>query len=244
MNTMSPRLLLIEDDVVSCAFLREALSGLPAQVDAVASIGEARAQADSHGYALWLIDANLPDGDGCSALAALREAHPDTPALAITAQAQRDDFDRLCAAGFLEVLQKPITVAALQASVRRVLMPDATMTPAWHVGEKRPIWNEALALAAVGGRRESLLALRGLFLDELPKQRDAVLAACAARDSQAARAALHKLKAGCSFVGAVRLLQAVDQLSVAPLDAGNLELWKFAVADQLATAALTPDDVV
>jgi len=239
---MGPHLLLIEDDVVSRAFLHEALSGLPAQVDAVASIAEARVRVDLHGYALWLIDANLPDGDGCGALAALREAHPDTPALAITAQVHRDDFDRMCSAGFLEVLQKPITVAALQASVRRALRPEMLVAPAWHIGEKRPVWDEAQALSAVGGRRESLQALRGLFLEELPKQRDAVIAACAAGDVHSARAALHKLKAGCSFVGAVRLLQAVDRLSVAPLDPGNLQLWEFAVADQLATAALTPGD--
>ena len=57
---MKPRILLVEDDAVSRAFLAAAAEGLPATIDAVDSCAAARA-VQAHGD-LWLIDANLPDG--------------------------------------------------------------------------------------------------------------------------------------------------------------------------------------
>jgi len=118
MPGMNPRLLLVEDDEVSRAFLCEALSRLPAQVDAATGIAGARDLAAVAGHDLWLIDAHLPDGDGVLALARLRELNASTPALAITAEDDRVVLDALCAAGFREVLQKPVSVGLLPATVR------------------------------------------------------------------------------------------------------------------------------
>ena len=69
------------------------------------------------------------------------------------------------------------------------------------------MWDEARALAAIGGSRASLQALRKLFLDELPTLHQQVIDARAADDVQSMQAVLHKLKAGCGFVGAARLAQ-------------------------------------
>jgi CheY-like chemotaxis protein/HPt (histidine-containing phosphotransfer) domain-containing protein len=226
----APRLLLVEDDPTSQAFLRDALLALPANVDVAGDIAEARALAQAAPHALWIVDAHLPDGDGLDCLRVLRLVG-DTPALAITAGGNGDAFDALCAGGFLEVLAKPVPLALLQATVRR-LVGDAPRT-ALRVGEpgKLPVWDEARALAAIGGNPQALLALRGLFLGELPAARSAVEAAIAAGDGEAARAHLHKLQAGAGFVGAARLSRAIRALSGAPLDAGALEAFTWAVED-------------
>src|SRR5690606_26492213 len=70
-----PRILLVEDDPVTQAYLAAVLEALPATVDAVASAGEAMRAVSGGGrgtHALWLVDAHLPDADGAGLLARLR----------------------------------------------------------------------------------------------------------------------------------------------------------------------------
>jgi CheY-like chemotaxis protein len=231
LDRSAPRLLLVEDDPVSRSFLGEALAGLPAVVDLAQDIAQAVQLAAANPHALWLIDAHLPDGDGGDCLEALRELH-DVPALAITAGASRAELDDLCSRGFLEVLLKPVSIALLQATVRRLLgeRADSVREPR---GGKLPVWDEARALAAIGGSRASLQALRKLFLGELPALRAQLVDARAADDIQSMQAVLHKLKAGCGFVGASRLAQAVLALSKEPMDADALSRFGFAADDAL-----------
>ena len=226
-----PRLLLVEDDPVSSSFLSEALTALPAQVDTAADIAQALRRAAQHSHALWLIDAHLPDGDGNDCLKALR-AIRDTPALAVTAGASKDELDSLCANGFVEVLRKPVSIALLQGTVRRLLGECVEFEPEPDPG-KLPVWDEARALAAIGGSRLALQALRKLFLAELPSLREQILVAQRAGDAQSVRAVLHKLSASCGFVGAVRVARAVEALARTPMDAAALRRFDFAATDAL-----------
>lgn len=230
---MSIRLLLVEDDETSRYFLAEALRALPAEVDEAADIEQALRLASSTRHDLWLIDAHLPDGDGVSCLRSLRRSH-DTPALAITAGAAREELDQLCACGYLEVLLKPVSIALLHATVRR-LLGQAPASAAPHDEGKLPVWNEARALSAIGGNHGALLALRRIFLDELPDLRAQVLAAHQACDELALGAVLHKLKASCGFVGAIRLLGTVEALDRSRADARLAHEFADAVEDALSS---------
>lgn len=236
------RLLLVEDDAVSAAFLAQALAGLPARVDLAGNIAEAVALARAATHALWLVDAHLPDGDGLDCLRALRALH-STPALALTAGAPRAELDALCAGGYLEVLLKPVSVASLLGTTRRLLGRAGDDAGARLVGDgsgpgdgKLPAWADQAALAAIGGNRDSLGKLRRLFLEELPAMRAQLAAAHAAGDEEAVRALVHKLRASCGFVGARRLGAAVDALARTPLSAGALRDFDFAAEDSLAAA--------
>ena len=115
-----PRLLLVEDDPVSAVFLRDAATALPAEVDVAGSIADALVLAGSRRYDLYLIDANLPDGRGESLLQQLRERGIATPALAHTAARDTSIRERPLAAGFIDVLCKPLTVACLLYTSRCV----------------------------------------------------------------------------------------------------------------------------
>ncbi len=205
---MKPRLLLVEDDPVSLAFLSEAARALPAEVDCAASLAEALALASAHTYAAWLIDANLPDGSGSALLAILRErtAPPWPYALAHTADRQPEALAALRGAGFDAAVAKPLPVAEWQAAIRRGLGTEAGAS----------IWDDAQALRALHGNTDSMTMLRALFRTELPKQQASITAALATGDVTAAREELHRLKASCGFVGAAQLRQAVDALHAAP----------------------------
>ena len=210
----SPRLLLVEDDPASRMFLAGALEAMPAMVVAAGTAAEAlRRVADSPAFDLWLVDANLPDGTGAGLLRELRALDRATPALAHTAS-EGDALDALLAAGFAEVLVKPLPAAALQANVRRVLGLAGTSRvaePPMRCG-KLPVWDDDAATAALGGDPAHVAALRSLFLAELPRQRAVVLDGLDRGDTAAASAELHRLQAACGFTGAARLGAAVDAL--------------------------------
>ena len=208
-------LLLLEDDPVSRAFLVEVLAAVPARVDCADSCADAEASARAGGHALWLFDANLPDGSGADLLGRLRESGLTTPALALTAESFRERLLALSEAGFVDVLQKPITAAALLAAIRGHLPPAAAAA----ASPTSCTWDDAQALAAVGGRVESARALRRMFLDELPGQIECVQMAFAASDAATVRDQLHRLKASCGFVGAQGLLAAVNRFSTSMDDA-------------------------
>lgn len=206
MPAMNPRLLLLEDDPVSAAFLRQALVALPARVEHATRLASARALAHPD-QALWLFDVRLPDGDGGELLRELRQRGLQVPAMALTADHDAASHQRLRADGFARVMAKPLTGAELLAAVRECLRAPAEP------------WDETMAMAALGGNREAVRSLRALFLAELPDQADDIAAALAQGDAARAQAQLHRLKASCGFVGAGSLLEAVQALSRAPEDA-------------------------
>ena len=228
MNPNPPRVFLVEDDPVSAAFLRDAATALPARVDVAGSMAEAMELAATCSHDLYLVDANLPDGRGETLLQQLRDRGIVTPALAHTAA--RDDAirERLLAAGFIDVLCKPLGMAELHEALRRHL-PIAP--PACG---KQPNWDDGAALAALGGQQAHVDALRDLFLKELPGQRQRIEAAAAMSDQAAVRAELHRLAASCGFVGAARLADAVRGLQASPLDVQALQRLGFAIDDLLA----------
>ena len=228
-----PRVLLVEDDPVSASFLRDAASALPAQVDVAASIADALIMARHHPHDLYLIDANLPDGRGETLLQSLRDIGLATPALAHTAARDNGLGERMRALGFVGVLYKPLGVAELHHALRQHLPGIGPPAPS---GGKLPNWDDAGALAALGGQQLHVDALRGLFLQELPGQRDRIVAAAQAGDVAGVRGELHRLVASCGFVGAARLAQAVHVLQQAPLEREAGQQLQFAIVDLLASA--------
>jgi len=221
-----PWLLLVEDDPASAVFMTAAATPLPAQVCQADSLDEARALCAAHTFDLLLIDVNLPDGHGEDFLRELRDAGIATPALAHTADPDPALHARLRAAGFAEVLLKPIAATTLRAALRRHLPETAS-----------PIWDDTDALAALGGQAEHVQTMRDLFLAELPAQRQRIVQAAIHADVSALRAELHRLVASCGFVGARRLEQTVRRLQASLLDPDALRALEAAIEEQLTTPA-------
>jgi DNA-binding response OmpR family regulator len=238
---MKPRILLVEDDHTTAAFLSAAAEMLPATVDTVGTLAAARAQAANIAYALWLVDAHLPDGDGAALLAELRATGLGTPAIAHTAARDDDIHASLRAAGFDAVLVKPLPAASLREAMAAALAGRSSSRiaepwPGQHGIATRgaaapPAWDDASALRALNGQRDHVAALRQLFLAELPAARERVLASAHEGDRQALGDALHRLRASCGFVGAARLELAVVALQAAPASAEVLACFDAAAQE-------------
>lgn len=248
----NPRVLLVEDDPTSRSFLAGALDALPVHTDTAADCAQARDLARQHDYVLWLIDANLPDGNGADLLADLRRHASHCLAVAHTAAREASCHDTLRRAGFAEVLVKPLPAAAVQDAVRRLLdLPaseataggssaDGTPASVSNVPQAppsdnaaTPVWDDDAALAALHGQAAHVDALRKLFRDELPAMQAAVHDAVSADDAQALREVLHRLDASCGFVGARQLAVAVKDLRLAA-NPGALARFDDAAAAVLA----------
>ncbi|MCD9096335.1 response regulator [Luteimonas fraxinea] len=224
------RLLLVEDDPTSRSFLQAASAALPAEVDIADSVEAAYALATVNAYDAWLIDANLPDGTGGALLARLRADGRTTPAIAHTAARERRELDALRAEGFDIAVSKPVAADVWRGAIRRVLVrrsgarpaPLMPLPDARRSGEA-PLWNGETALAAVGGDSRNVRGLRELFVGELDGTRARIAAASTAGDGTAVRGDLHRLRAGCGFVGAERLGLAARVLHVDPTSASALK---------------------
>lgn len=209
---MTPRILLVEDDPTTHEFMRVALEALPATV--LGARSQAQALAVAQTLDLCLVDANLPDGRGEELLGRLRARQPQLPALAHTADHSPALHAALCACGFAAVIIKPVSAAALGQAVRSVLglgppLPQAAVRVC---SDELPVWDDASALAALGGNPAHLRSLRGLFLQELDGQAMAIGTALAAGDWAGAHQQLHRLRASSGLVGATRLQAAAQTL--------------------------------
>lgn len=233
-----PRVLLVEDDPVSCRVLTLALERGGAQVETSDSLRSARAAAMQGTHDLWLVDAHLPDGDGIALLAALRAMGRATRAIAHTASRDASLHARLRDAGYADVLVKPLPAAELVAALAVPPAADSHGSPVHHVrlGTR---WNDEQALRALGGSRDSLGALRALFLQELPAALARCRSAVQAQDVAALRGTLHRQQASCAFVGADLLLERVHVLRDAP-GASSLAAFEHEVDALLLERAAEP----
>ncbi|MBT2748220.1 MULTISPECIES: response regulator [unclassified Lysobacter] len=235
-NPQVPRVLLVEDDPTSRAFLTAAVEAVPAYVDGADSLASAMALSASQDYQLWLFDAHLPDGSGIDLLERLRRRHPRTPALAHTATGESEVRDRLIASGFSEVLVKPLPAAAVRCAIRRLLGLPEHDQPAAPAAGQSAVWDDDGAARALNGNRAHIATLRGLFTQELPNARRSILAAAQLGNLEAMRGELHKLRASCGFVGAARLGEAVQALQTQPDSQALLNQFDLAAQDTIEQA--------
>ena len=210
-----PCVLVVDDDPVSLGFLTAALGQCGCAAIPAASVHAALATSAEATIDLLLIDRRLPDGDGDELLRRLRARGVVAPAVATSADITPADHERLIEAGFVATLGKPASVAAIHAVVERHLSLAAPFPS--HCGEEEArdpdgtVLDEGAALAAIGGDRAAMHALRRLLAGEL----DGLIAALSgdgpAIDAAAFADSLHRLRASCGFCGAPALGAAAAQ---------------------------------
>ncbi|MET0330406.1 MAG: diguanylate cyclase [Dyella sp.] len=121
MNSIQPKILIVDDMPANLVAMRRLLSGSGAQLLEASSGNEALALCLDHHFALILLDVNMPDMDGFEVAALLGEAEQlrETPIIFVTA-AYADDLNRLKGYRFgaVDYIAKPINDVILQSKVR------------------------------------------------------------------------------------------------------------------------------
>jgi len=123
MEEPAKHILLVEDDDTNRKLVRIVLGGARYRISEAASVEAALALLQHEKPDLLLLDIRLADGSGLDVIRAMRAdpAFDQVPALAITAQAMKDDESRFLAAGFDAYLSKPIDTRRLPDMVERFI---------------------------------------------------------------------------------------------------------------------------
>ncbi|WP_439521842.1 response regulator transcription factor [Marivita sp.] len=114
------RILLIEDDTVLGAAVRDQIAADGQSVDWVSRLDAAGDAIAATGYDLILLDLMLPDGRGIGFLKALRSRGDVTPVIILTALDQISDRIDGLNAGADDYLVKPFDLAELSARIGSV----------------------------------------------------------------------------------------------------------------------------
>jgi CheY-like chemotaxis protein len=121
------RLLLVDDNLDCLNALRVLLEFNGAEVEAVASVADARAAFAQLRPHVLISDLSMPGEDGFAFLASVRTLAPDegrdTPALAFSAMSPADAKPRAIDVGFQAFLRKPGDVLLIVPTVVRLLPP-------------------------------------------------------------------------------------------------------------------------
>jgi CheY-like chemotaxis protein/HPt (histidine-containing phosphotransfer) domain-containing protein len=222
----SLRVLVAEDNRVNQIVIQRLLERLGHTVVLCADGRAAVAAVEAQRPDLVLMDVQMPEMDGFAATAAIRAreaTHPGgrrLPIVALTAFAMTGDRERCLAAGMDDYLTKPIRRDQLVAILARFA---GASVPAEAEAEKAgPAIDEAAVLAYVGGDRELLGELLGIFLEDSPGQLQALREAVAGGDAAALMRAAHTLSGNLRVLGAPTAVALVGQLEALGRD-GHLE---------------------
>jgi two-component system, cell cycle response regulator DivK len=123
---MTHVILVVEDNERNLKLLRDVLEYAGYDVRAARTAEDGIALAVKEPPDLVLMDLQLPGIDGMEALRRLREnpRTADIPVVAVTAQAMKQDRERVLDAGFDGYVEKPISVRAFPDQVRSFLSDE------------------------------------------------------------------------------------------------------------------------
>ncbi len=215
------RVLLAEDNVTNQKVAVKVLEKMGHRVDAVANGAEAIRALRSIPYDVVLMDVQMPEMDGLEATRHIREGRAGQhnariPVVAMTAHALKGDRERCLDAGMDDYVSKPIDPEELRKAVGRwspaesagraeAARAAAVEPPA--KSARKPVVDRDALLVRLGGDEDLLREVVQIFLEDTPRQLEAMTRALAAQDGPTLRRLAHTLK-GSSGTACATSLQA------------------------------------
>ena len=229
--------LIADDNEVSLRFLGAACRSLGLSCVETIDGGAAIEAATRNRFDAMLLDLQMPVAGGADVVRELRKRGIETIAIATTADLTPALAEKLRNDGFVDAIDKPISIERLAKVLR------SRGIPASRAGQISPtapaLLDDASALAAIGGDRTTLRALRKLLTAELEVAAHVDLAS--SEQINVLRDGLHRLRASCGFCGAARLADSALKLELALTNPENvLEI----SAEFLETRAATRDALI
>ena len=117
----NPRILVVDDDESTCRSLRLIFGKKGYEAETAGTGREAMEKAQERFFNLALLDIKLPDMEGIELLAPLKEMHPDTVVIMVTAYASLESAVRALKEGASAYITKPLNMDEVLATVRGAL---------------------------------------------------------------------------------------------------------------------------
>ncbi len=212
------RVLLAEDNAVNQTLAVRLLEKRGHSVAVATNGREALAALRTQEFDVVLMDVQMPEMDGFEATAMIRAEEKRTgrhmPVIAMTAHAMKGDRERCLEAGMDAYVSKPINPEQLFDTIEHIdadLPPGVEAAGAGAARVESPIDMTSL-LARVGGDRNLLAEMAGLFLEEMPRHASAIGEALSRHDARSLERAAHALKGSIGNFGAQRAFDAALEL--------------------------------
>jgi DNA-binding NtrC family response regulator len=119
------KVLIVDDDAVSCQLLQEVLTGDGLSVIWATDPRHALDRVCTEPVDLAIVDLRMPEIDGLELLRRLRDRLPDLAVIVMTGFGSVDTAVEAIAAGAVDYVSKPMNVEEIRATVRRALMRGA-----------------------------------------------------------------------------------------------------------------------
>jgi CheY-like chemotaxis protein len=122
-GTLSPKILLVDDNQTNLVVTRGALEGAGYTVECLSDGSQAWSRITTHGYALAILDMHMPGCDGPQIISRYRANKPDggMPIIILTADGRFNAQQTCASAGADVFLVKPILPEVLVGEVRRLI---------------------------------------------------------------------------------------------------------------------------
>ncbi|RCX32726.1 signal transduction histidine kinase [Thioalbus denitrificans] len=246
-ETLSGRILLVEDDATNQKLARAMLTKLGLMVD-MADNGRQGLHAvfGSH-YDAVLMDCQMPEMDGFEATAGIRRQEqlqglPRIPIIAMTANAMEGDRERCLEAGMDDYLSKPVKRSQLADTLRKWLPEPAhptgpgldTMTQTEAPSPRTPAVDKAVLVELREIMEDAFAELIQTYLRDTPTRLVAIRDAIDKTDADALRAAAHTMKSSSANLGAMplsALAKELEALGRSGTTEGAAELFRSAAAE-------------
>jgi signal transduction histidine kinase/DNA-binding response OmpR family regulator len=226
------RVMVVDDHPVNRTLTEAMLRDLGSEVVTAATGEEAVAKVPAITPDLVLMDCHMPGMSGVDAARTIRKAGYHQPIVAVSADVSAENRAQVQACGMQGVLGKPFRARDLLQSIVAALgraapaagvaatpkpplppsMPTAAggasgpaEAPNAATGDGLPVFDTAAALHLVGGKRELVVRLVNLFLEQLDSSVGSIAAAMQAGDASAQQKTAHALKGSAAVIGAKRL---------------------------------------
>ncbi len=235
----SVRILLAEDNITNQQVAVGILKRLGLRADAVANGEEAVKALETLPYDLVLMDVQMPVMDGLEATRRIRDPRSavrnhDVPVIAMTAHVMQGDREKCLNAGMNDYVSKPVSPEALVRALKKWLPDDTAVTREQFPGE-----HEALVSANASGAEPPLFDRAGVmarlmddedlartivegFLEDVPRQIEALKGYLEAGDAASAERQAHTIKGASANLGGEALRAAAFEMEKAG-KAGNLD---------------------
>lgn len=125
LDLRNKHMLVCDDDEFNLAYLGLLLKDKIGKLTVVSNGHEAIEKVQTDRFDLLLIDIHMPTMDGVKTFIKIHEFIPNTPVIAITAQAMAGDREKYLAYGFDDYLAKPFSESDLVQMISRFLVPEA-----------------------------------------------------------------------------------------------------------------------
>ncbi|HAZ78120.1 MAG TPA: hybrid sensor histidine kinase/response regulator, partial [Enterobacteriaceae bacterium] len=223
------RILLAEDNLVNQKVARRLLERLGHQCEVVDNGREALERWREQPWDVLLIDLQMPEMDGETAIRLLREetlvqGRSHQPAIAMTAHAMQGDKERCLAMGFDGYIAKPVNQDALQNEIMRVA-----------AGEQQGLPDEASLLKQCADDPQLVQELLALFGEGLDEAMLTIEQAIDNNNRDALRRVAHKLRGEAVTLCFTALAERLQQLEseAASLDQDGLNVLRGELIEEV-----------